>query len=192
MGPVANLYARTFFVAALLFGAALAIPGILAGVLMGHRIFATVLVVCITASVVYGGLMALIAGSYHVHSVKKRGFAPTAENLSVRQSRTVIVNYGYEEAFARCLAAVHSLKRVSIGAETSSESGVIQARTRQSNGGGGEKIWIRLRARSERSTFVTVKCRPAMVVLVVDYGRSLRNTTAILNSVQEKTFTRSL
>ncbi len=124
-----------------------------------------------------------------VLSMRKYGFALTAENLKVRQTRVVILSCGEEEAVHRCVTAIHRLPRATFTAGTDYQAGIIRFQTGRSSKGRGEVLEIWLRKRSDTRTMITVSSRPKGIDFLhfFDFAQNLRNVERIIAVLQQPT-----
>jgi hypothetical protein len=190
MTPSTKLFLKLLAMFGVIFAVFAGLPAVAICVaLVGERALPVGIAVSIPVVACIAVVIALATWATQIYAVRQLGCTLTDENLQVAQERTIIVNCGYEEATARAVAAVQSLRNVRILDE--SPEGVIAARTGLTWRSWGENIRVRLRRKSDDWTMITVSSQPKLGATLLDQGQNLKNVRQLVEKLAEETRGRS-
>ena len=120
----------------------------------------------------------LVLGWMHRRGIKRKGFPPSKQNLSVVQERELHLSLPYEQAFAVCKEAIERLSQITLK-QVDYSTGRLVANRQMTWESFGEKIVMNIQAINDDATQVEFASRPIVPTTIFDYGKNLQNVERI-------------
>ena len=122
--------------------------------------------------------MSLIAGTWHVVSVRRMPAGRRIGALNVHQTRTVELKLPYDHTFDLCLEAV-LMRGGSIHLKNRAQ-GTILAKTSMNMKSWGNAVSFEINRVGANRTNVNISSKPSQRTTLVDYGSNLENVETIV------------
>lgn len=125
------------------------------------------------AGVLYGFLMAIFVGGFHIWRALKSPYSFENNKLSVHQENSMLLDESADEVFESCKEFCGS-ENLSIK-ESDQETGILKAKQGPNWKAWGHLINFKIKKTDNGEIEVQISSRPRLYFTLADYGKSLEN-----------------